>query len=106
MNQCAVYGCGQAVKARHLCRQHYWSWMTGFFTDEAETNAGQLNHALKPTPLVCVCERPQPDGLGMCVRCGRLVVTFAHACQDRYMAQYSEEWQRAVELGMTPKEST
>jgi hypothetical protein len=55
------------------------------------------------TPLVCVCRSPQPDAIGMCVRCGRLVVTFAHACRERYEAAYPVEWLRAVRLGLVPR---
>lgn len=55
------------------------------------------------TPLVCVCARPEPDRLGMCARCGRLVVTFAHGrSRETWRRAYPELWERAIKQGLVP----
>jgi hypothetical protein len=100
VNRCAVYDCDRPVKARHLCRDHYWRWMNGRFNAEADDEAGELTYARSAVPLVCLCEQPRPDEMGMCTRCGRLIVTFAHANRGQYQETYPMAWQRAEELGL------
>jgi len=57
----------------------------------------------EPEPVVCICEEPRPDAIGMCQECGRKVVTFALANRDRYRERYPMEWERAVQLSLFPE---
>lgn len=101
VSRCAVLGCSEPVSSRHLCERHYRSWAEQRLVDEAGPDAGELRYDAN-VPLVCICEQPRPDGLGMCTACGRLIVTFAHACREAYREAYPVEWARAEGLGMVP----
>jgi hypothetical protein len=96
---CAVLSCDRPVKARHLCLRHYRLWTSQRRLPPHDGTAGDLSRTDDLAPLVCVCVVPQPDAIGACVACGRLVVTFAHACRERYRERYPVEWARAEALG-------
>jgi hypothetical protein len=92
MRRCDL--CGRAYKARGLCSHHYEQWRQGRLEIEAPL--------LSTGAVVCSCSEPQPDPLGQCRRCGRLVVTFAHARRERFQTNWPEEWARAEATGAMP----
>jgi hypothetical protein len=97
--KCAVFGCYGPLHARRLCRHHYLDWLGGHLDDDHDPRAGETRG---PERFVCWCESPEPDVIGMCVVCGRRVVTMTHpAVRDRYRRLYPVLWDRAVELGLT-----
>jgi len=100
---CAVEGCDEAVKARHLCPRHYRLYQANRLTEPHTTLAGFLAHPdPEDEPLVCICLTPIPDAIGACAACGRLVVTYARANREVYRDQWPTEWHRAVQLSLFP----
>jgi hypothetical protein len=102
---CAVLDCPELVKSRHLCPRHYNQWNARRRLDPHTTLAGFLSQeSTEPEPLVCLCDPPRPDSMGVCEECARLVVTFAHGetNRERWREHYPAEWDRAVQLSMFP----
>ena len=100
---CAVRGCYQCVKGRHLCPTHYLQWRSGRLVALADAEAGTLKHGGTSIPLVCSCEQPQPDAIGQCALCFRRVVTYTHPdVRQRYALRYPDLWDRAMTLGLHP----
>lgn len=98
MRLCGLAGCDRVHEARNLCAMHYQRQRKGLLLD-APVNARNL---LDDVPYVCVCEDPEPDGIGQCATCARLVVTYAHANRDRYREHYPDQWARAVDRRLWP----
>ena len=96
MRVCEVPGCVQVHSARGMCNVHYKRWRRGAPLDGAVVR--------EPASGICTCEQPHIDEIGMCTKCGRLVVTFAHGNANRvaYRKLYPVEWARAVDLGLRP----
>lgn len=96
MTPCAADGCPRnaAYGRLGMCRYHYNEDLA------RRHETGELANV----PPVCVCEDPEPDGLGQCARCGRLVVTYVHSrpLQDVYARAWPVEWARAVRLHLHP----
>jgi hypothetical protein len=105
-DRCAVIGCGRLVKARHLCAHHYRRYQAGVLTEPHTTLAGFLAHD-GTEELVCHCADPEPDGIGQCDHCGRKVVTFvAPPLHDTYRQLYPRQWERALQLSLSPVQMT
>lgn len=60
---CVIDDCYEPISARGLCKAHYdhayWSGSLNTYPLASE----------RPFVPVCVCDDPQPDGLGECRRC-------------------------------------